>query len=433
MKAVVLEIKGRKAAVLSKDGVVSEVPDKNYAIGEEINMDEKKKFNFGRNWTTAIAGMAAAFLVLIGGGAVAYGTPVSYVTMDVNPSIQYTLNIFNDVIEAEALNEDAESVIPEIEWKFQDIEDVIEQTIDALDDEGYLDKSNWDENGIVISVNARSEERSDRLVSALTDELQAIIFEEDDDSSNDDEELGENVQVIGIGEERVLKAAELSEDLGYKVTPGKLNLVEKLSASYVAAGKDALDPDLDIDDPEGIKYWLNQPVKSIMAEINSTKATLRTGEEDDDDAVTDDEDGDDDEDLGNGKALGKDKDDNGICDKCTNGCDCEYDQCAREGCLDCDDDCKCAQTDDEAVVDDDDDDEDLGNGKPIGKDKDDNGICDKCTNGCDCTYDQCEREECPYCDLGCKCLLGDDDDAITDDDDVDDDDDDDDDDEELED
>ncbi len=297
MKAVVLEIREKKAAVLSQAGIVSVVPDKQYSIGEEIDMKENKKFRFGKNWTTAVAGMAAALLIFAGGGVIAYSTPVSYVTMDVNPSIEYTLNFLDDVIEANALNEEAEEVVTKVDWKSGDINDVIAETLAVLEELDYLDPDNWDDNAMIIGITAKNEDREARLIEGLRTELQSIIFEDDDDSDTDDEELGENIQVIGIGAERVQRAEQLSEEFGYNVTPGKLNLVEKLDASITGADGDSLTD-------EEIEEWLDRPVRDIMKEIKANKEAVKAenGLDDlDDDAITEEEE------LGKGNAYGKDK------------------------------------------------------------------------------------------------------------------------------
>ncbi len=358
MKAVVLEIRGNKAAVLSSDGTVMTVSNQNYSIGEDIDMKQEKSFRFGRNWATAAVGMAASLLIFCGGGVLAYNTPVSTITMDINPSIEYSVNIFDDVIEATALNPDGKDIIAEVDWKYGKLSSVIDETIAVLEDMDYLDPDNWEDNGLIIAVTADDSDREARLVEALRVELQYIVFGDDEDATNDDEELGDNVQVMGVGQERVLAAAELSDEFGYKVTPGKLNLIEKLSASMVEADGDPLTD-------EEIAEWLDKPVKEIMKEIKENK-------EFDDDAINDDDD----------DAINDD--------------------------------------DDDAVSDDDDDDSDLaGNGNAFGKDKDGNLICDHCTAVCDCSWDQCEKENCPYCDKDCKCALVDDDDATVDEDDED--------------
>lgn len=54
-------------------------------------------------------------LVLGGGGALAYYTPAKYVSLDVNPSIEYQLNIFDRVLTVKGVNDDGSEIVDEID------------------------------------------------------------------------------------------------------------------------------------------------------------------------------------------------------------------------------------------------------------------------------------------------------------------------------
>ena len=80
MKAVVVEIKGKHAAILTEDGLVSKISNKDYAIGQEIIIKNKS------NKLIRITAAAAAAIMIFVTPAWAYLTPYSYVSIDVNPS-----------------------------------------------------------------------------------------------------------------------------------------------------------------------------------------------------------------------------------------------------------------------------------------------------------------------------------------------------------
>ena len=107
MKAVIVEIKNDFAAILSDDGRILKVRNNNYAIGQVIEMNQNKLFKTRK--FAAIAASAAAFILLCGTSAWAYMTPYSYVSLDVNPSIEYSLNRFDRVLDVTAVNDDGEN------------------------------------------------------------------------------------------------------------------------------------------------------------------------------------------------------------------------------------------------------------------------------------------------------------------------------------
>jgi len=276
MKSVVLEIKNGFAAVLSDDGRVTKVKNNDYMIGQviEMKLPEISKMSTMKKW--AVCAASIAVLSLGGGvGVWAYTTPYSYVSLDVNPSIEYTVNRFDIVIGVTAVNDDGESILDQIDLNKlnnSNIKDAIEQTIGQISDDGYFDGStstpitavtgsaitlngNTDttvhldislDGGIVITTSSEDSKRSEKLAENLQETVEDTLIKNDD---NEDVE----VEVTTVGLDRVKQARELG------VTPGKLNLVEKLQASA--------------EDPSSINLeeWLNKPVKDIMNAIKENK------------------------------------------------------------------------------------------------------------------------------------------------------------------
>ena len=108
MKAAVLEIKNKYAAVLTKDGRVERIPDRGYTVGQETEMPKKSIIYSGAFRTIAAA--AALFIVITGLGITGYRRNLkeyAYVTVDVNPSLEYAVNAKRKVLKVSALNADA--------------------------------------------------------------------------------------------------------------------------------------------------------------------------------------------------------------------------------------------------------------------------------------------------------------------------------------
>lgn len=240
MKAVITEIRGKMAVLLSDDGRITKIKNKGYTLGQEVNF-MKTNSNFKKAATFAAA---ACFLLISGGSVFAYNTPSLYVSLDVNPSIEFSVNMFNRVIKITGVNEDGTEIINEINidnLKNKNIADAVDLIVDEISNEGYLDS---DDAGIVIATSSEDEDKAEELA----EELEDCVTEACDENSAE-----VTVNAEAVGKSRVDEARELG------VTPGKLNLVEKLKESS--------------EDPESIDIneWLDKPVKEIMAEIKENR------------------------------------------------------------------------------------------------------------------------------------------------------------------
>ena len=194
-----------------------------------------------------VAPIAAFAVLLITATVFAFNTPYAYVSLDVNPSLEYTVNIFKQVLSVKGMNEQGTALLEKIskdELKFKNIDKAITMTVDALSSEGYLK----DNATIVITTSTATDNmfKADSLATEIEDA--AIAEVETNDTTEDDDTV---VTAEAIGAERVEEARRL------EVTPGKLNLVEKL---IEAAG-----------DGAGINRdeWLyDRSVQDILKETN---------------------------------------------------------------------------------------------------------------------------------------------------------------------
>lgn len=234
MKAVIVEIRGETAAALGRDGSVFKVKNRSYAVGQTIDV---RRSSLSRQ-LAVLAACAAAIFLLVGSGLYAYLAPYSLVSLDVNPSLQYTLNRMGLVLSVEAVNGDGDELLAEMEaLQNRSIEDAISITVRQIAEDGYFDGD--EPGGMVIAASSRSEQEAARLAeNARETALRAT------------EEIEKKVVVaaVTVAEDKVQAAKELG------VSPGKLTLVEQLKETA--------------SDPESIdfKEWLEKPVKDIMKE-----------------------------------------------------------------------------------------------------------------------------------------------------------------------
>ncbi|WP_313165655.1 hypothetical protein [Sedimentibacter sp.] len=200
MKAVVVEIKGRFVAVLSDDGCISKIKNKNYIIGQEIILKNNLKY-------IKIAASSAACLMLFITPVWAYLTPYSYVSLDINPSFEFSINRFDRVLQVNAINDDGRDTVEHIDiskLKNKEIGEAVKNVLTELKGQGYL--NNADEDGVVVAASSKSQEKTDKLASALK-----LAVEEEINIKSDDEELIITREVNKEGIEKAVKNEKSNE------------------------------------------------------------------------------------------------------------------------------------------------------------------------------------------------------------------------------
>ncbi len=153
MKAVVMEIRDGYAAVLVKGGSIERIRDNGYKPGQEIEMPRKIiKFSGAFRIMTA----AAAFLLLFFGAGITYRRNLkesAYVTVDVNPSLEYAINKKCRVLHVTALNDDAKAIAKNLQdsgIKGEDLGAALESTKAELYKAGFLGEEK--DNVMLVSV-----------------------------------------------------------------------------------------------------------------------------------------------------------------------------------------------------------------------------------------------------------------------------------------
>ncbi len=180
MRAVVIAVKNGRAAVAGKGGTLTYIEDRGYEIGQMLEIsaetmqsevtpaliavpargaadgDTKEAADRTRRGSAGIlrfpgrggarvlhlgSSVAAALLVvLIAGGLTANAAPISTVTLDVNPSVSYGLNVFDRVVSAKAYNEEGEELLEGLSGQVfgKRLPDAVEETLSALRDDEYI-------------------------------------------------------------------------------------------------------------------------------------------------------------------------------------------------------------------------------------------------------------------------------------------------------
>ena len=171
MKVVIVDLKGKYAAALAENGEVKRIVNNHYEIGQEIELYDIKEIrqpHMAPRIIRRVAAVAAAVIVLaVGSMATAYAIPYGTVSLESDPSIEYTINCFDYVIGVKALNDDGEAVLNEIDessLRHHRIEDAIDTTVRQMEKDGYPDAENG---SVAINVNTPDNNRTDRMKDDL--------------------------------------------------------------------------------------------------------------------------------------------------------------------------------------------------------------------------------------------------------------------------
>lgn len=141
---IVVEIKHKKACIMTPDGEFTEVKIGGAipTIGSTYTGITYKKLPFHKY----IA--AAACLVLftsIGSGAYAYYTPTASVVVNINPALELKLNRWHKIIKTIALNEDGSQLANSIDIKNKDIDTGLTMILEEAERENFINKDETEE------------------------------------------------------------------------------------------------------------------------------------------------------------------------------------------------------------------------------------------------------------------------------------------------
>ena len=104
MKAVIVECSNSAAVALCDDGSFRKLKNKGYSIGQELLLRQNRSANHMMQKLSICASLALVLLSFVGIGSHSYVEPYSYVSLDINPSIEYALNRYDKVISVSGIN-----------------------------------------------------------------------------------------------------------------------------------------------------------------------------------------------------------------------------------------------------------------------------------------------------------------------------------------
>ena len=163
---IVFQINGRKAILLKPDGSFVSVPARSdWQVGETVPISQPIK----TRRTSFLAAAACLALVVLGGFGLNrfYASPVALISLDVNPSIELSVNRLNRITAFTALNDEGTEILAEANIKNERYQDALVELLQAESTGGYLKP----EANVVLTVFS-----SDSAVqSSLLSELRGVV------------------------------------------------------------------------------------------------------------------------------------------------------------------------------------------------------------------------------------------------------------------
>ncbi len=228
---IVFEIKNGKATILKSGGEFITIPAKAHWKKGDIVRAESNRLNL-----KLVYSVAACFLLFISAATFAhslYFNEIALISLDINPSIELGINVFDRVIFVSALNHDAVILINDSKIKNRKIDKAIE----ALHNNG-LESYISDNSYIIFTIFSESSDKESYLLKELKDTTDTLLRSRHEATK---------VELYSVGKDLVEEAHE------NHVTAGKYMTLLQL--------KEVL-PGMDINE------YSHHSIGEIKAEIN---------------------------------------------------------------------------------------------------------------------------------------------------------------------
>ncbi|WP_428912300.1 anti-sigma factor domain-containing protein [Niallia sp. Krafla_26] len=197
---IIMEINRDFLTILTPEGEFLKAQKRNqsYQIGQEVSfwpVEEKKKKRMIFSLPGKIALSACAFALILLSLLPIYQSHqvYAYMSIDVNPSIELSLNKELEVIELTPYNDDGEKIIHALsDWKRKDVDEVTLSILNEMKKQGYTENHHEVVLSTVI-IKEQSKEQDQSLQNEMAfiekkianDDLDLIVVEASEQDRND--------------------------------------------------------------------------------------------------------------------------------------------------------------------------------------------------------------------------------------------------------
>ncbi|MDR0925075.1 MAG: hypothetical protein LBN31_12085 [Hungatella sp.] len=218
---------------------------------------EKRSVFFLRQRVIATLVAACFCMIALAGGTYTYqnGKVDSVIGIDVNPSVELSVNKRNKVLAAKALNEDGESIMQDMELKGVDLNTAVNAVIGSMVTHGYLSEL---DNAILVTVSNDSISKAQGLRHAVVNDIRNTLEEKQLKAVVYDQQVMEEDEVKQLAEE-------------YKISYGKAYFLRELILQ---------NPSLSMDDMKALAPLTMEEIAKVITERSyAVEGKTAAGEE----------------------------------------------------------------------------------------------------------------------------------------------------------
>lgn len=272
MKAVIVECSNGAAVALCDDGSFRKLKNKGYSIGQELLIRHKPSSNRMVQKLSICASLALVLLSFAGIGSHSLAEPYSYVSLDINPSIEYALNRYDKVISVSGINNEGQQVVSSIESdiKNQNITTALGVTIGQLEKDHYIVQKAY--NHVIVSVYSENDTKAKSIASRVN----TFSAEKSDICSIDtipvSKEVKDDADSLGItpGKLALIHAvAETASDSNFNVADWTNKTVSELENTIQQASSQVPDSGMD---PAPVNVVNSEYLSSVLDENAANKS-----------------------------------------------------------------------------------------------------------------------------------------------------------------
>ena len=184
-----------------------EVMDRIAVQEENVHRKYSKQF-----YRYAVPVFLCLLLLLPGFGYVRSNLLVDgIIDLDVNPSIEITINRRDRVLQVKGLNEEAREVLARTHYRTWDVRDAVGDLVLRLNDRQYISR---DQRTVLLSVESKSPEKTERIKKELSASIEAAL-------------AGTEIQPLVVRQSRPKDHGLQKKANEYHISSGKMRLVEE--------------------------------------------------------------------------------------------------------------------------------------------------------------------------------------------------------------
>lgn len=160
-KGVIVQLEVQNAIIMKNDGAFISCPRNSlWQVGDVVTFSQRRRIPM----KAVLIACAVLLLVFVGAGSVLYNTPTTYIEVSVNPSVQFTLNRFDRVINVTGLNSDGDTLLQGLSFKNLTLYEAYSRLFNRLENNGYLRNA-----AIQLVVSNNSQKAVDKIEQVLRD------------------------------------------------------------------------------------------------------------------------------------------------------------------------------------------------------------------------------------------------------------------------